>query len=768
MKNFKRLIYIVLAFVVAGFVSCTKDATNDAPSYGQGLYFPIGDSDILVDSNSEGYIAIPVYRTSADADYAGYLYASDYDNRAFSISGGIVDFSFWKGETETIAYIPISTSTILNNPDKPYILTLTFADGDQITPYGIDMKTFRVLYSPWENIGECQWRDSSFDYAWGITVNPIVYTPIDQSQLYKGRYRIHSPYSQFYLSIFGTGIVQESYIYLNMTMGDDHVYIETSETGFQLLETYGFMQIGSLCGENGWMGDAYGKNVNGTITFPANGMVLYLPNYVDEKTGDVGLPLYANSTGRMRIVLPGGVTIDPVVTPEYQGLLTDEENLVYAYFRMSLNGDTGSYRWAIVEGALDDAEIETYANNIKAGTVSYDTSSASELRYELDTPNSDYTAIFVPYSQDGSVAGTYSSYRFTYTAGGDAVGPRDFDVDIKISSPTQTTFLMTLTPNSLTLPYVWERLTRAAYDKAVAEYGSIDKYKAAQIQEAALVHGLSVRDEISRNHRVRGSVDRTYITQLEPDTEYVFYAYCIDLSTGLSKSPICISEQNTLPIGELEPDYEGWLGTWEVVPTCSWEDVNGSATALSPKPFEITIELCASNASYYIFGWGDVSVAARGTGYPLEATWSTNPTTGEAMLRISEQELFGPFDSAYGPATLSFWGIVMNGTVPSYFGWGGVMLIGRLSDTEGEASITGATITDASGARYSVIGGEYVLNLNDTNFLTYRNDIHGGPFTLKRKSTAANFAPSALELPADDAALVRQALHKAFNRVEVR
>ena len=87
-------------------------------------------------------------------------------------------------------------------------------------------------------------------------------------------------------------------------------------------------------------------------------------------------------------------------------------------------------------------------------------------------------------------------------------------------------------------------------------------------------------------------------SDLEPETEYIAFAYAIDANTGKALSPVTRQEFKTLEAGEPTEDYLAFIGTWTVT---SAESNNGG-----PLSFEVTFSQRIPNSSYYMTGWTDL------------------------------------------------------------------------------------------------------------------------------------------------------------------
>ena len=744
----KTLKYILLAIVaLVGFAACSDDDTESANGInGYGVYFPIDAPAKQTISQGQETVYIPVMRSLSTGELSTRVLFTPGEGSAdiFTINPNV---HFADGETTANVEITFSFRDI--EAGVSYPMTLSLADGDHSTAYGAAQYTFSILYDPWTLLSEkAIWQDDIIGGMFGFKGFPTTEADLYESPLKKGLYRLGNVYSaEFVAAMVGAspsqvaGNVREGYIIIDAS-NPDKVIIEPSDIGFMLDPGYGWMSIASLCSEFFNVSpeeSLYGTLKDNVITFPKEGLLLNLPDY------NGGGWYYTNNSGKTRIVLPGGSVLDPIVEATFEGIYTNVDGDASAIFNAEMNLDAASFRYAMAEGDIsEDADtIEEIKAGIVDGTIASSTQNeGGQFLVSLDNAG-EFTLVLVPYSADGSIVGTAAAVPFEYTSGG-GVSPSQFAAEISVTDIDETMVNIGITPNADNLLYFWEILPTEDYNTVLAEgeYKTIGEYFQDYINYLVQVvypqQGVSVTvPQVVESLAVKGAVEPQLIENLDPDTEYTVFAYCINKSTAAPRSAMSIVTFKTKAVGELDPDYAAWLGTWTVTSTRTEQ-------SSAPQSFDIEVSLKRSNSLLNITGWGQTPVNDNA----LYAIWQKNPQTQQAVIGIPEQATNEQQNTSYGLGTVCFFARFY-GTIGDYTGyiaWASgqdIALLGTLSGND-SGQLFGGTGTQDDNSEVEFTGADYFLFLNDgSGLLNWRDQNTAvGPFTLVKKAGAATSSKS--------------------------
>lgn len=735
----KTLKYILLAIVaLVGFTACSDDDTESANGInGYGVYFPIDAPAKLKISQGQETVYVPVMRSLSTGELSTRVLFTPGEESAdiFTVNPNV---HFADGETT--AQVEISFSFRDIEAGVPYPMTLSLADGDHSTAYGAAQYTFSILYDPWTLLSEkAIWQDDIIGGMFGFKGFPTTEADLYESPLKKGLYRLGNVYSaEFVAAMVGAspsqvaGNVREGYIIIDAS-NPDKVIIEPSDIGFMLDPGYGWMSIASLCSEFFDVSpeeSQYGTLKDNVITFPKEGLLLNLPDY------NGGGWYYTNNSGKTRIVLPGGSVLDPIVEATFEGIYTNVDGDASAIFNAEMNPDAASFRYVMTEGDIsEDADtIEEIKAGIVDGTIASKTlNKGGQFLVSLDNAG-EFTLVLVPYSADGSIIGTAAAVPFEYTSGG-GISPSQFAAEIAVTDIDETMVNIGVTPNADNLLYFWEILPTEEYNSVLAEgYETIGDYFQDYINYLVQVvypqQGVNVTvAQVVESLAVKGAVEPQLIENLDPDTEYTVFAYCINKSTAAPRSAMSIVTFKTAAVGELDPDYAAWLGTWTVTSTRT-EQTEVMQT------YEIKVSLKRSNSLLSITGWGQTPVNDNA----LYAIWQKNKETQQAIIGIPEQATSEQQNTQYGPGTVCFFARCYD-TQNGYMAWGSgedIALYGVLSGDGNGQLIGGSGLLNDNVTEIPFTGADYFLFLNDgSGILAWGRDYAVGPFTLVKKADAA-------------------------------
>lgn len=735
----KTLKYILLAIAaLAGFTACSDDDTESATGInGYGVYFPIDAPAKQKISQGQERVYVPVMRSTSAGEFSTRVLFSPGEESAdiFTVNPTV---HFADGEMTANVEIAFSFRDI--DAGVNYSMTLSLADGNHSTAYGAAQYTFSILYDPWTLLSEkAIWQDDIIGGPFGIKGFPTTEADLYESPLKKGVYRLGNVYSaEFVAAMLGaspsqvTGNIHEGYITIDAS-NPDKVIIEPSEIGFILDPTYGWMSIASFCSEIFNIADEkslYGTLKDNVITFPKESILLNLPAY------EGGGWFTTNLSGKTRIVLPGGSMLDPIVEASFEGIFTNPDGDPSAIFNTLLNQDAASFRYALAEGDIstDDAAIEATKAGIVDGTIPSEIQAEEgRLTVSLDA-SGEFTLVLVPYSADGSTIGAAAAVPFEFTTGG-GVSPSQFAAEINLTNVDETMATLSITPNADNLLYFWEVLPTEVYNSVLAEgHETIGAYFQEYINYLVQVvypqQGASATvAQVVESLGSKGAVESHLLEDLDPDTEYTAFAYCINKNTAAPRSAMSITTFKTAAVGNMDSDYAAWLGTWTVTSA-------RTESAATPQTFDIEVTLKKSNSLLNISGWGQTPVNDN----KLYAIWQKNEETGKAVIGIPEQLTKEQQNTQYGPGTVCFLARCYD-SQHGYMCWGSgedIALLGSLSGNNNGQLTCGSATLEEDNTVVEFTGADYYLLLNDqSGILSWKVDIAVGPFTLVKKANAA-------------------------------
>ena len=724
MKNLKYLFLTLLGALA--FVACTEDTREADWSgiQGNGVYFAMDSQTSYMLETNQSSLRIPVERSSAEGDLTVNVALEDEselfaaDTKARFVDG------------ETVGYVEIVFDFKSLDAGVAYKLILSLLDKNQMSGYGLEELTFTVKYDPWTYVGKGYYRDGIIGDVFGI-LTPYAQVECDvyKSDAQENLYRLGNVYNnpEFVGPMFGVDpimvgadMVREGYITFDVS-NPDKVYILDSDIGLNVNSEYGWFTIGSICPENKFDEyNSYGKLVNNIITFDPEGLYLYLPLY----QGGYYFP--CNIEAKTRIVMPGGVATDPVVNVEYEGVMIDPDTNATAIFNVEMNEDAASVLFAAVDSASDlnaalagmvDGSIETEAiyNN-------------GEFTYLINDPG-EYVGIFLPVSADGTIFGSPVGITFEYSTGG--VVPSQFAVEFTVEAD-ETFAYIDVTPNTEKYEYYWDFIPKAGYEEVVAAYGSVEAYSLAFFQYVAQQYGVGIAD-VMASYATKGLVEDQMVEGLAAGTDYVAYAFCVNMNTGEARSAATIYEFKTLDAQTFDAEYEAMLGTWTVTS-------KSSEVAGTPMTFELTFAHKKSNIYFDVYGWaGNAQVA----NYPILATYKSADEENDALFYFTEQFTNTQLNTQYGMTQMALLGRYYDSDTKTY-AWVGITgapcLVGGLNtettatlnpwtaEYENEDGTTGSVTYSGADIACYILEGDYAGYL-----LTMSEDFPVGPFTMTKK-----------------------------------
>ena len=428
MKNFKYFLIALAGIILA---ACQEDVYSPGDRDRldcQGLYFPQNQAvDYVISPDDKDYLTFVVQRdydkTEDEVPYEitmseeGIFYLED-DYILFEEDDNKAQFRVYISEDYEIG--------------TKYTCTIKVTDPKYVSKYALSSNelSFSVTVVKWELLGDGQWRDDFFtSYAAGI--GATLAKPFEEKsvKVYQrkdlpGYYRVDEVYTPEYICLMAEGSEDKANLYAEYCPAES-IYIDASNPDKVLVDwqftfidpsPYGYGEIymcsdAEECFDSGYS-NVYGKLKDGSITFPKNSLIAYLPA--------VGGALYANTSGKQRLVLPGyrgyDYSLDVAVTESVNGVMP---------VKFTLGPDVAKVEYKVFKGTLSDVDMVSKLAEVKEGkNVSVVTESGI---YDFTTEESGfYTLIACSYDELDNFK-EYTFVKFGYDTADD---PKDIDIHL--------------------------------------------------------------------------------------------------------------------------------------------------------------------------------------------------------------------------------------------------------------------------------------------------------------------------------------------------
>ncbi len=287
----------------------------------------------------------------------------------------------------------------------------------------------------------------------------------------------------------------------------------------------------------------------------------------------------------------------------------------------------------------------------------------------------------------------------------------DVDIALTVSAIDIATATVTATPPA-TDTYVMSIIEKRLYD--------------------SLGDGGLLKQAISAGLETLTGEQSTVYSSLKPGTDYIAFAFGVDVQDGVMSpsSKLCMTPFSTVAQEPGSPEYEAWMGTWEV--TSATSEIDGG-----PLTYQFVIQPNINNESLFLYGW-DTSVLRWD--YPFIATF--NPADGSFSL-AGQTELLQNADGEGG--VLYAWamctgtgyenGVLVSGSYPA-------ITVSSTGDGVAEGSVYSGTLSN--GVDFTVwnvvmaietTDGLYTYN-TDTSLGWTTGETPRGPFTLRKISSS--------------------------------
>lgn len=397
MKNIKFLYLALIALVAGASTACQEDWTPGEPDSAQSVYLSI-DEENAIFPVGENVAKYPVYRQVAGPEMAVEVRARMLDE----VFEGTDVFTFADAvvfeEGETVAYLEITLREDLSlSVGEQYDAEILIKDPAYHGNYGLSRRVIKVgIPETWLDYGKDKdGKDKNPPYAvyYDDAITPLyggapapIQVSMEESESRPGFFRLVNPYTAENVVNCIGGIPSEITFlgvdhYIQIDARDpEKVYIPASELGF----------IWGPTGKPAWLGTNgasdpknCGKLEDDIITFPANTIIFIVDI-------DAGAGYYANTSGMLKVVMPGKILTDYSIGISHLGSQSNASNdTTQAVINFTLGKDVNKYRFAIVEGNHPIKTGETSGPTLGPVEVKYHDSIVNLLNDEYEPTEDD-------------------------------------------------------------------------------------------------------------------------------------------------------------------------------------------------------------------------------------------------------------------------------------------------------------------------------------------------------------------------------------------
>ncbi len=394
MKRFFR-IFAAVALVCTTLVACEEKFDNYDPATPETtaqVYFS-NEAATTINLAEVEAVEIPVMRAVNGAGITANITATvdaEYAD-VFTIPSSV---TFADGETVANLVITFDREKLVY--DETYAVSLQIA-ADMITDYGKDLINLNLKYpAPYESLGEGLFREDIMTTFYNVD-NVEYEVEIFENLNTPGYVYLKNVYTSLYpYNEPGDYVTDDVYLAINVS-NPDQVIIPRQKIGLNW--GYGDVEIATA---------EYGTFKDGIITFPANGLLICMPEYNE------GF-YYANGSGQFRVVMPGTVMTDYSLNLAYSGIRVAADNSVRPVVDVVFGADVAEIQYAVVPGNISydgEALAETLAGMFDESLVSATVAAADQtddeeglLQMELVGAEAVepgiYSMVAVPYNADG-------------------------------------------------------------------------------------------------------------------------------------------------------------------------------------------------------------------------------------------------------------------------------------------------------------------------------------------------------------------------------
>ena len=481
-----------------------------------------------VDTEADVAFNVEAYTIVKDETYTDTSYCEVLENADDIFEFGEIYFK--EGQRETKLKVWFDDIEI----GKKYTCRMSITDPLYVSQYADNTSsvTFTVQMFDWKKIGKATYRDALFSdmFLWEgryLETEVDVYERTDEAG--KGYYKLENVYSAQYIArlVEGDeafnedpegltndykGYIKNASIIVN-AIDPDKVYIPIQKTGFSD-PSMGDIMIASDVTE---VWGAASNLLYGTlsedkvITFPKNGLLISLGQYF----------YFSNSSGKTRIVLPGGKAEDYGL--ELSAGEINAENKIPVTFKPAK--DVKKVKYAIFEGKVGGLEVDAKINLINSGNTDvHPIEVTKEQTLEISMPSTAatgfYTLIACTYAPDGTFKG-YASAVLGYVKPDD-----EKNVNISFNVIVDDHFASDIKNQNYSSENSFQYWVRGKdITHAMFNYYSLSYYNSYQEKiEEELKKSGSI-DNSTLKILNEGGLSGVVGNNLKPGTEYIFVVY---------------------------------------------------------------------------------------------------------------------------------------------------------------------------------------------------------------------------------------------------
>ena len=435
MKAINIFKYFLTLAAVLCFASCQEEpyspGTPDDPDCHE-VFFPQAQAKAYeLSPEDPRYLTFTVERTYAfEEAFVPYEIISNVED-FFELEDEFIYFD----EDQTKATFKVYFSDKYETGTK-YTCTIKVTDPLYVANYGLSSSelTFSLTVVEWELLGEGLWRDDFFT-SYGEAIGAVLAAPYHEKtvQVYKrkdleasakpfaGYYRVDGIYTPDYIAYMADGNANNADLYTDFcpatsiyinAMNPDKVYLD-AQFAFYDPSPYGYGAV-YICSDvqevfvSGYS-NLYGQIKDGTLTFPKQALVAYLP-----AAGSA----YANNAGKQRLVLPGyrpyDYSVAVSVSPSVDGVMPVE---------FVLGADVAKVEYQVFQGHLSDVEMVSKLEEVKSG-ANVETITEGGVYDYVGEESGFYTLIACSYDSADNFK-EYDYVKFGYDTADD---PKDVDI----------------------------------------------------------------------------------------------------------------------------------------------------------------------------------------------------------------------------------------------------------------------------------------------------------------------------------------------------
>ena len=519
-----KAINIFKYFLAIAAVFCLASCQEEPYAPGEpdlldchGLFFPQQQAgDYEVSPEDKDYLTFTVERAEADFEaYVPYeLISSEED--FFELEDEYIYFDEDQTKTSFKVYFSQDFET-----GKKYTCTIKVTDPQYVANYGLSSNelTFSLTVVEWKLLGEGLWRDDFFS-SYAEAIGAVIQAPYHEKsvKVYEredlpGYYKVDGIYTPDYIAYMADGNSNNAAaytdfcpapsIYINAS-DPEKVYID-AQLAFYDPSPYGYGAV-YICSDvqevfDSGYSNQYGRLKDGSITFPKQALVAYLPS---------AGAAYANNAGKQRLVLPGykpyDFSVAVSVSPSVNGVMPVE---------FIMGPDVAKVEYQVFNGHLSDVEMVSKLEEVKSGKNVMTVTEAGVYEY-TSQKSGFYTLIACSYDAADNFK-EYASVKFGYDTASD---PKEVDINLGLIVSDKYAGAGLTKENAMEFYVYGSEITEAKV--AMYKKAHYDDFRDAIETEFEYYIAPLGREQLAQ---VNGAGYSGVINGLTPGTEYILIVY---------------------------------------------------------------------------------------------------------------------------------------------------------------------------------------------------------------------------------------------------